>query len=130
MFQESSAKIIRTKGSKFGRVLIGLFFFVSGLIMLFMQTPAGVTGYFESLNIPLAAIAAWVVILIKIVGGGAIIIGRYVALSSAVLIVFTLLATLIAHLDIADPNLLKNLAVVGGLLYLMAFGPDGVDIKK
>jgi uncharacterized membrane protein YphA (DoxX/SURF4 family) len=33
-----------------------------------------------------------------------------------------LLATLIAHTDINDINLFKNLAIIGGLLYVLAYG--------
>ena len=59
-------------------------------------------------------------------------IGRYVAHASALLILFTLIATLLVHMDFADPDqmtaALKNLAIVGGLLYMMAFGPDGTNV--
>jgi putative oxidoreductase len=59
-------------------------------------------------------------------------IGRYVPQSSAILIIFTLVATTLAHLDFGDPSqmtaALKNLAIVGGLLYMMAFGPGGVNL--
>ncbi len=134
MIKESHLEIVRTHGSKLGRVLMGLLFFVSGLLMLTVQGPAAIGGYFASLGIPMAAIVAWVVIIVKIVAGGLIVVGRKTTEAAAVLIVFTLIATLLAHMSAEqDPmfpiGLLKNLAIVGGLLYLMAFGPHGMNVK-
>lgn len=133
MIKESHLELVRTHGSKFGRVLIGLLFLVSGLLMLTTQGPAAVGGYFASLGIPLAGLVAWVVIVLKIVAGGAIVIGKRTTEAAAALIIFTLIATLLGHMSAeVDPmfpiGLLKNLAIVGGLLYLMAFGPHGMNV--
>ncbi len=133
MFKESHLEIVRTKGSIFGRMLMGFLFFASGLMMLIMQGPEAVGGYFTSLGLPLGIAFAWLAIIVKIVAGGAIIIGKRTTEAAAALIVFTLIATLLAHLDpVNDPTfpmgMLKNLAIVGGLLYLMAFGPHGTNI--
>lgn len=133
MFSESHLEIIRTHGSKLGRILIGLLFLVSGLLMLFVQGPANVAGYFTSLGVPMATLLVWPVIFVKIVAGGAIVIGKRTTEAAAALILFTLIATLLAHMNAEiDPtfpiNLLKNLSIVGGLLYLMAFGPHGMNI--
>jgi putative oxidoreductase len=133
MFKPSHLELIRTKGSFLGRILMGLLFFASGLLMLLDQGPTAVGGYFTSLGIPFGVAMAWVVIILKIVAGGAIILGKRTTEAAAALIIFTLIATLLAHLDPeADPmfptGLLKNLAIVGGLLYLMAFGPHGTNI--
>ncbi|MEK7462290.1 MAG: DoxX family protein [Patescibacteria group bacterium] len=133
MIKESHLELVRTHGSKFGRVLLGLLFLVSGLLMLTVQGPAAIGGYFASLGIPLAGVVAWVVIIFKIVAGGAVVIGKRTTEAAAGLIVFTLIATLLGHLSAeVDPTfpigLLKNLAIVGGLLYLMAFGPHGMNV--
>lgn len=133
MFNESHLELIRTHGSKLGRILMGLLFFVGGLLMLFVQGPTNVAGYFTSLGVPMASLLVWVVIATKLIAGGAIIIGKRTTEAAAALILFTLIATLLAHMspetDPAFPNgLLKNLAIVGGLLYLMAFGPHGMNI--
>ncbi len=133
MIKESHLEIVRTHGSKFGRVLIGLLFLVSGLLMLTVQGPAAVAGYFTSLGVPFAGLLVWAVIAVKIVAGGAIVIGKRTTEAAAALIIFTLIATLLGHMSMeVDPmfpiGLLKNLAIVGGLLYLMAFGPHGMNI--
>jgi putative oxidoreductase len=130
MIGEAQLQLVRTKGSKFGRVLMGLLFLVTGLSIL--MAPAGTVAYYESLGVPMAGILVWVVVAVKIVAGGAIIIGKRTTEAAAALIIFTLIATVLAHLDFADPaqltQALKNLAIVGGLLYLMAFGPHGTNI--
>lgn len=127
--------LVRNNGSKFGRVLMGLLFFASGLSMLFTgDGPTETAAYFTSLGIPLAGIVVWLVILLKVVAGGAIMLGKRTTESAAALIIFTLLATMLAHLDFSDSMqmtaALKNLAIVGGLIYLMSFGPGGMNIKE
>jgi putative oxidoreductase len=132
MITESHLEFVRTRGSKFGRFLMGFFFFCSGLSMLFLSTPAGTAGFFATLGIPLPLVAAWLAIIIKVGAGGALMIGRYVPQAAALLIIFTLVATAIAHLDFSNQdemmNALRNLAIVGGLLYMMEFGPDGINL--
>lgn len=133
MITESHLEFVRTTGSKFGRFLMGFLFFASGLSMLLMMGPAGLAGWLTSLGVPLAGVVAWLVIIFKIGAGGCLMVGRYVAHASAALILFTLFATLLAHMDFSDPtqmtSALKNLAIVGGLLYMMAFGPGGMNIS-
>lgn len=130
MSSESNVSITRDRLSILGRVLMGLLFFASGLTMLLVQTPAGVGGYFASLGLPFATLLPWPVIVFKIVAGGAVMLGKRVTLAASGLIIFTLLTTVIAHREFGDPGLFKNLAVVGGLMYLLSFGPGGLNIKK
>jgi putative oxidoreductase len=131
MLNETHLELVRTKGSKFGRVLMGLLFLVAGISMA--MDSAGAAGYFTMLGIPMAGIVVWLVIAVKVIAGGAIVLGKRTTEAAAALIIFTLIATLLAHIspavDTTFPiGLLKNLAIVGGLLYLMAFGPHGTNI--
>jgi putative oxidoreductase len=130
MLKDAQRDLVRDKGTILGRALIGLLFFGGGVSMLFMQTPSGVATFFdEGLNLPMPVLLAWLVIIVKIVAGGAIILGQRVGLAAAVLIGFTVLATLIAHMGDMTA-ILKNLAIIGGLLYLMAYGPGGSNTEK
>jgi putative oxidoreductase len=122
MLNDSQRVMVQTKGVVIGRILMGLLFFSSGVGMLLTQTPEGVAGYFGSLDLPMPLLLAWLVIILKIVAGGALIIGKHVGNAACALIVFTALTILIAHRDLADVNLFKNLAIIGGLMYVMAFG--------
>ncbi len=132
MFRDSHIELIRTKGSKLGRALLGLLFFVSGLAMLLTQGIVGVGEMMMMYGLPFPYLAAVLVLAVKIIGGGALIIGRFIAPAAAALILFTLIATLIAHMDFTDQMqmtaALKNLAIVGGLLYVLAFGPGGTNV--
>lgn len=87
-----------------------------------MNGTAGTVAYFSSLGLPLAGLLVWVVLAIKLGAGGALMLGYRVGSAAALLILFTLGATVAAHWDMQDPGLWKNLAVVGGLLYVMAYG--------
>jgi len=130
MLSAPQRDLVRDKGTKVGRILIGLLFFGSGLSMLLTAGPEATAQYFTSLGIPLAGLVVWLVMGVKILGGLAIILGYRVGLASAALILFTVSATIAAHRDFADPNLFKKLAIVGGLLYLVAYGPGGTNTKK
>jgi len=130
MLSAPQRDLVRDKGTKVGRMLIGLLFFASGLSMLLVTGPAATALYFASLGVPLAGLIVWLVMAVKILGGLAIILGYRVGLAAATLLLFTFVATITAHRDFADPNLLKNLAIIGGLLYLMAYGPGGSNTTK
>jgi len=120
MLSQSQRTLLETKGVVVGRVLLGLLFFYSGISMLFIQGPANVAVFFNSLGIPLAGLMVWVVIALKIIAGGALMLGRHVEAAAGALVIFTIIATLIAHMDLTDPSLGKNLAIIGGLLYAAA----------
>lgn len=57
------------------RVAMGILFLVHGGLKLFIFTPAGTAGYFESLGLPSAL--AYLVILAELGGGIALILGVY-----------------------------------------------------
>jgi putative oxidoreductase len=129
MLSEPQRDLVRDKGTKLGRILIGFLFFSGGLSMLFIMGPAATAAYFTTLGVPMAGILVWAVIGLKIVAGGAIMLGKRVGLASASLVAFTALATMLAHQSFEDVNLTKNLAIIGGLLYLMAYGPGGSNTR-
>lgn len=63
------------------RAVTGAFLLVHGLIKLFVFTPAGTAGYFESIGLP--GVLGYLTMLIEILGGIALIVGfqtRWVAL--------------------------------------------------
>lgn len=122
MLNESHKPILRNYGTLLARILMGLMFLSSGLTILFINGTAGTAAYYTSLGIPAAAALVWVVLLIKLGAGGALMLGYKTELAASALIGFTLIATGVAHMDVNDAGLWKNLAVIGGLLYTMAYG--------
>lgn len=132
MLRESHLEIVRTNGTRLGAMLMGTLFFVSGVYMLSIS--ASGISFFQTLGIPAAAFWFWPLMIIKILAGLALILGKRTTEAASFLIVYTLVATMLVHLSSKfDPTfptgLLKNLAVVGGLLYVLAYGPHGMDVK-
>lgn len=125
MLKESHRAQLQSTGILVGRSLIGILFLVSGYGM-FAGGVDNTAGYFASVGIPMAGIAAWVAIVVKVLGGLALILGYRVGCAAAALILFTLGATYFGHSDWSNEMnqiaVMKNLAIVGGLLYVMAFG--------
>lgn len=115
-------RFLRSHGALIGRVFVGFLFFFSGLQIL--VGGVGVfSGMIDARGIPFALALAWVVVIFKIVAGGALIVGYKTKWAALGLIDFTILATLLFHLSLQDINLFKNLAIIGGLLYIYVYGP-------
>ena len=115
-------KTLRTHGAMVGRMLIGLLFLFSGVGVV-MGGVDVLVGMIDSRGLPMASLLAWVVVLIKIAAGGALILGYKTKEAALALLVFTLLATIFYHMNLEDVNLFKNLAIVGGLMYVYIYGP-------
>ena len=127
MLSDSQRMMLQTKGVVTGRVLMGLLFLVAGIGMFMAEGgPAASAGFYTMVGLPIAGLLVYVVAILKVVSGGFLIAGRNVGYAAGALAAFTLLATLLAHREISDPDqlmaALKNLAIIGGLLYVMAFG--------
>ncbi len=122
-----------------GRALIALLFIPAGLSKI--GAFAGVAGYIASKGVPLPQVAAVIGIVAEVGLGALILIGwqtRWAALGMAI---FTVVITFIFHNFWALPAeqvmaqqqaFFKNIAVVGGLLALVAWGAGGysVDAKR
>ena len=102
---------------------------------------AGTVGYISSVGLPMPQAAAALALVVEIVGGVALIAGYGTRLAAIVLAVFTLVASFFFHNYWAlpadqqlIPQLLffKNIAVVGGLLTLAAWGAGAwsVDARR
>lgn len=112
-----------------GRLLLALLFLPAGIGML--TGFAGTVGYITSAGLPLPQVAAALALVVEIAGGAALIAGYGTRLAAIVLAGFTLVASFFFHNYWAVPaeqqmvqQLLfyKNMAVVGGLLTLAAWG--------
>lgn len=115
-------KILREHGAMVGRMLIGLLFVFSG-VGIVMNGVEGFASMIEGRDLPMPILLAWVVVIVKVAAGAGLILGYRTAYSALALLIFTGLATLLYHLDLDDVNLFKNLAIMGGLLYVYVYGP-------
>lgn len=122
MMNSSQRSALRTHGVMAGRMLLGLLFVWTGVGIL-LGGVENTAGFMTSLGVPMAGVLVYAVVAVKVLAGGALMLGYRTGLAAGALIGFTALTILLAHLDTNDVNLWKNLAIIGGLLYAMAYGP-------
>ncbi|BAT60922.1 inner membrane protein YphA [Variibacter gotjawalensis] len=120
-----------------GRALIPIMFIHSGWgkLMAIERTVAAIT----SKGLPQPTVLAWVVAIVELVGGVMVLVGfktRYAALA---LLVFTAIATYYFHnfwalsgdaVNLQRIMALKNLAVMGALLMLIANGSGRFSVDR
>ena len=115
-----------------GRFLLALMFVIGGYSKI--GGFDGIAGYIGSKGLPLPQLLAVGTIVLEIVAGLALVAGFKARWAAAALAVFTVLATLLFHDYWAMPAeqqrvqylmFMKNLAVTGGLLVIVAFGAGG-----
>ena len=107
-----------------GRILLAAIFLISGFGKL--ADPAGTIGYISAVGLPLPEIGYAIAVIVEIAGGLLLIAGYQTRIAALALAVLTLAAGIFFHNDFADQNqlihFLKNVAIVGGLLQVAAFG--------
>jgi len=59
------------------RVVVGVTFFAHGWLKFHGMGMPGTTGFFTSLGIPIPGLIAWLVVLVEMVGGIAVILGIF-----------------------------------------------------
>ncbi len=101
------------------RILIGLLFVFSGVTIIMMGVD-GTAGMIAAKGIPAAGALVWLVVALKIIAGGALMVGYRTRDAALTLIVFIAIVTLLYHMSLEDMNLFKNLAIIGGLMCLIA----------
>ena len=103
-----------------GRVLMSSIFIMAGISKI--SGYAGTQGYMESMGVPGALLP--LVILLEIGGGLAVLLGWQTRIAAFLLAGFTVLSALIFHADLGDQMqfilFMKNLAMAGGLMFLVA----------
>ena len=113
-----------------GRILISALFILAGFAKL--TTISATAGWFGSIGLPVPTVTAVVVGLVELLGGLAILVGFQTRHTAIVIAIFTIGATLVAHLDFADQMqvlmLQKNLAIAGGLLILAFVGAGSLSV--
>jgi putative oxidoreductase len=119
---------IQNAAALVGRILLGLLFVIAGFGKI--SNFAGTAGYMQSNGLPFVSILLPLTIAVEFGGGLLLMLGwkaRWVAL---VFVLFLIPVTVVFHNPAGDPahaqeqmtNLLKNLAIMGGMLQVVAFG--------
>ena len=119
------------------RLLLALMFLLAGLSKF--GGLEGTAAYIASAGLPLAQLLAFATAALEVVGAVMLIVGWQARWAALALAAFTLLATLLFHNYWALPAdqqmtqqlmFLKNIAVVGGLLRVFAFGAGRVSLDQ
>src|SRR5713226_1820359 len=119
-----------------GRFLIALIFLLSGIgkIAGFAQT----IGFMASKGLPMVEVLLVLSIIIEIGAALMLIVGWQARLGAAALFLWMIPVTLVFHNFWAAPvaqqqiemaMFMKNIAMVGGLLYIMAYGSGRFSVK-
>jgi putative oxidoreductase len=121
-----------------GRILMAVIFLVAGTrkIMAF----AGTVGYMAKLGFPAPEVMTVLAIIVEVGGSILLIIGWRTRWVAWLLSLFVVIAALAAHRfwEVADAmqygnqmnHFLKNVAIIGGLLFVAAFGPGSASVDK
>ncbi|MGH6627515.1 MAG: DoxX family protein [Burkholderiaceae bacterium] len=122
-----------------GRLLLALLFLPAGVGKI--GGFAGTVGYISSVGLPTPSFAAALALVVEIVGGLALIVGFGTRWAALALALFTLVASFFFHNYWAMPvdkqfvqqlMFFKNMAIVGGLFTIAAWGPGAwsMDAKR
>lgn len=122
-------------GLVIGRILLGLIFLISGVGKI--GKFAAVAGFMSSKGIPMSELLLVGTIALEVFGGLAIIIGWKARWAAAAIFLFLIPTTFIFHpFWNADPasyqnqlnHFLKNLAIMGGMLYVVLLGSGTLSV--
>jgi putative oxidoreductase len=129
--------IINKFGPLVGRILIAIIFLVSGIGKI--GGFAGTAGYMASKGLPMAEVLLVITIIIEIGAAALLILGFKARLGATLLFLWMIPVTFIFHNFWAMPTVeqqlqtimfMKNLAIMGGLLFIMAHGSGKYSLNK
>lgn len=98
---------------------------------------AGSVGYAASKGVPMPSVAVAIALAIELIAGIAILVGYKTRWAAALLALFTIAAAFLFHNYWAMPaeqqmmeaiSFTKNIAIFGGLLFLVAWGPGSLSV--
>ncbi len=120
-----------------GRILISPIFIIAGIAKIVNFST--ITGYAAGAHLPLPAVAIACAAAIQLLGGLAILVGFRAKFAAWIVFLFLIPATLVLHnfWAMAGPertvnigHFETNLAIMGGLLILAAFGPGAYSVDS
>lgn len=121
---------IQQLAAPIGRLLLALMFVLAGVNKIFSYQ--GTQGFMESMGVPGALLP--LVIALEVLGGLALVAGWQARISAFLLAGFTVVATVVFHSNLGDQTqylfFMKNLAVTGGLLMIVALGAGPLSIDE
>lgn len=124
--------LLKQYGPFLGRVLLSVIFIIAGAKKILNF--AGTAGYMASKGLPMSEVLLVLTILIELGGGLMILIGWQARWAATAIFLFLIPVTIIFHPFWADSeqfnSFFKNLAIMGGMLYIMAFGAGPISLGR
>lgn len=115
-----------------GRYLIAALFLVSGFHKFL--APSETQALIASAGLPNSAAVYWAVASAEVFGGICLILGLLTRFAALILAFLSIGVAVLLHANFTDSTqtnlFLENLAVAGGLLQIVAFGPGGVVFRS
>ena len=122
--------VLNTVSAPIGRLLISFIFLMSGVNKI--GNYSNTSGWMESMGVSSSLLP--LVIIIEILAAIAIIVGWKTKIAAFLLAGFCVLSGLIFHNDFSNQiemiMLMKNFAIAGGFLILVANGPGNFSLDK
>jgi putative oxidoreductase len=113
-----------------GRAMISALFLLSGWGKV--NAPAATIGYIASVGLPFATLGFAIAVAVEIGGGLALLLGRRARTAATLIAVYSIATALAFHRNFADPNqfvhFMKNIAIAGGLLQIVASGAGRLSL--
>lgn len=115
-----------------GRLLLAAIFLASGFGKI--ADPAGTIGYITAMGLPLPMLAYAGAVAVEVGGGLMLVLGFHTRLAALALAAFSVVTGLAFHNAVGDQNqmihLMKNFAMAGGLLQVVAFGAGAFSVDN
>ncbi|MHB8621802.1 MAG: DoxX family protein [Sulfuricaulis sp.] len=130
-------QLISKFGPLLGRILMAVIFLLSGIGKI--GNFSGTLGYMTSQGVPMTELLLVITIIIEVGSAVMLILGWKARLAAAVLFLWMIPVTLTMHNFWAAPAdqhmlqqimFLKNLAMMGGMLFVVAFGSGPYSLER
>jgi len=134
---DKACESIKQYGPLAGRILLASIFIWSGLDKT--GNFAGTASYMAGQGIPLAEAALALSIIIEVGGGLMLIFGWKARWAALAILLWLIPVTLIFHnfwaveaaqVQMQTIHFMKNLGIMGGMLYVMAFGAGPLSLDQ
>ena len=128
-------KCLDKYGPLLGRFLLTIIFIIAGIQKI--TDFSGTAAFMASKGLPLVNVLLVLSIIVELGGGLLILVGWQARWAAAVLFFFVIVVTLIFHPIWSSQELLqnyrdfiKNVAILGGLMYVMVHGSGPLSLGK
>ncbi len=116
--------------SLLGRIFLVAIFVMSGFHKI--TDPQGTQQYMAAMGMPMTGFFLIGAIFLELAGAASLLLGYWTRVGALLLIIFMIPTTLIFHTNFSDQvqfiMFMKNLAMMGGLLTVLAFGPGRLSL--